>query len=429
MVKSNTKPLLCGDDCFAYRTNMSLDISPAEALLASPSADEPVGLPDRTLWIMAAACGTAAANIYYNQPLLGRFASYFHATASQAGMVATAAQVGYGVGIFFFVPLGDLVERRRLVLVLTSICCFFLIGAALSPALWALVLFQLLIGITAVNAQVLIPLGIDLTSPEKRGHTIGVLMAGLLLGLLLARTVAGFVGDLFGWQTTFWLASVVCLIMLFVLRASLPHRPPSLRMSYGQLMHSMLGFLSTKPQLWISSLVSALSFGAFSAFWTTLAFLMHEYFHRGASEAGMFGIVGVVGALAAPLAGKVSDKRGPGFTVIISIILCVAAFVLMGVWVSIPALILGVLLMDLGVQSIQVAEQSTVMALVPEARSRINTLYMVARFLGGAGGSAIGAAAWSCHRWTGVCIVSILAMLVAMGIHLIGAFVFSRSDR
>ena len=183
---------------------------------------------------------------------------------------------------------------------LTSVCTLLLIGAALSPLIGVLIVLQLLIGITAVNAQVLIPLGIDLTPPEKRGHTVGVLMAGLLLGLLLARTVAGFVGDAFGWRTPFGLAAGLSLIMLFVLHKSLPHRPPSLRMSYGRLMHSMLEFLKTQPQLWVCSLVSGLSFGAFMAFWTTLAFLMKQHFNRGASEAGMFGLVGVVGALAAP---------------------------------------------------------------------------------------------------------------------------------
>jgi predicted MFS family arabinose efflux permease len=396
---------------------MSLDISPSESLLVSPDGGGPVGLPDRTLWIMAVACGTAAANIYYNQPLLGDFARYFNATDYHAGMVATAAQVGYGVGIFFFVPLGDLMERRQLVLMLFGVCCVMLVGAALSPTLSALILMQLMVGITAVGAQVLIPLGIDLSPPHKRGHTVGVLMAGLLVGILLARTVSGFVGDKVGWRTTYAMAAGVMLVMAIVLWASLPHRAPSLRMSYGKLMHSMLDLLATQRQLWIASLVSGLSFGCFTAFWTTLSFLMADRFHRGASEAGMFGIIGIAGAMAAPVAGKISDRWGPGVTIITAIAISIIAFVLVGMWVTIAMLILGVLLVDLGVQSIQVSEQASVMALVPEARSRINTLYMVARFMGGAGGSAIGAAAWSRYGWTGVCAASILALLLAMVVH------------
>ena len=184
------------------------------------------------------------------------------------------------------------------------------------------------------------------------------------------------------------------LITGFVLLAELPHRPPTLQMRYPKLMHSMLQLARTQPSLWTASIVSALSFGGFTAFWTTLSFLMKSVFHRGASEAGMFGIVGVIGALAAPLAGKLSDRRGSKFTVTLSLIASAVAFIIMWRWITISSLIVGVLLMDLGVQSIQVAEQALVIALVPEARSRINTLYMVTRFMGGAAGSYFGAIAW-----------------------------------
>lgn len=401
---------------------MSLDITPAEAFLVSPDAEEAIGVSEKTLWIMAASCGTAAANIYYNQPLLGYFAKYFHSTHAQAGMVATAAQVGYGVGIFFFVPLGDLMERRKLVLLLTAVCGVLLIATACSPTLSFLIALQFLVGVAAMGAQVLIPLAIDLTPAERRGHTVGVLMAGLLVGILLARTVSGFLGDLFGWRTTYFMAAGVMAVMWFVLRASLPHRAPSLRMSYGRLMHSMLDLLITQPKLWVASIVSGLSFAAFMGFWTTLSFLMETKFHRGASEAGEFGIVGVAGALAAPLAGKLSDKRGPGFTVTMAILSSILAFVLMGVWVTIAGLIIGVLLMDLGVQSVQVAEQAAVMALVPDARSRMNTMYMVARFMGAAAGSAACSLAWSKYQWTGVCLVNMFMLLIALAVHLLGVF-------
>jgi len=399
---------------------MSLDINPAEEFLASPETAEPSGLSDRTLWVMATACGTAAANIYYNQPLLGNFAKYFHATDAQAGMVATAAQVGYGVGIFFFVPLGDLMERRRLVLMLTAVCGLLLVGTASATSLLALVIFQLLVGITAMGSQVLIPLAVDLSPAEKRGHTVGILMGGLLMGILLARTVSGFLGDWVGWRATYFMSAGVMGIMWFVLRASLPHRAPTLRLSYARLMHSMWDLLIAQPKLWTASAVSALTFASFAGFWTTLSFLMKVKFDRGAKEAGMFGIIGVAGALAAPIAGKLSDKRGPGFTVFNAILASMIAFVLMGFWVSITSLIIGVLLMDMGVQSVQVAEQAAVMALVPDARSRMNTMYMVARFMGGAGGSALCALMWSKYRWTGVCAASVGMLVVAMGVHAAG---------
>jgi predicted MFS family arabinose efflux permease len=245
-------------------------------------------------------------------------------------------------------------------------------------------------------------------------------MAGLLCGILLARTAAGFLGDALGWRAVYITAAIATLTTGFVLFAELPHRPPTLRMPYPKLMHSMLHLARTQPSLWTASIVSALSFGGFTAFWTTLSFLMKSHFHRGASEAGMFGIVGVVGALAAPLAGKLSDRRGSAFTVTLSLAASVVAFGLMWVSITITGLIIGVLLMDLGVQSIQVAEQALVMSLVPEARSRINTLYMVARFMGGAAGSFIGAQAWSHAGWPGVCAVSIGLLMIATIVHAIG---------
>ena len=385
-------------------------------------------LPRATLWVMAAACGATVANAYYNQPLLGDFAKYFHRPAASAAMVATAAQIGYGVGLFFLVPLGDLVERRRLILIMTAGCAALLAGMAAAPTLAALILLQLLVGIAACGSQILIPLGIDLTPPDRRGDTVGTLMAGLLVGILLARTAAGFLGDAVGWRWTYAAAAGVMVVDGVVLLATLPHRPPLLRLSYPRLLHSMLHLLREHPSLWTASAVSALSFAGFTAFWTTLSFLMAARFGAGAAAAGSFGIVGVAGALAAPLVGRLSDKRGPGFTVNLALLASAAAFVLMGAWVTIAGLVIGVLLMDLGVQSIQVAEQSLVMALAPTARSRVNTLYMVARFMGGAAGSMLGALAWSRFGWVGVCGVCLIMLALAAMIHVVGGRAGRRSD-
>jgi predicted MFS family arabinose efflux permease len=377
-------------------------------------------LPEKTLWLMAAACGASAANIYYNQPLLGDFAAFFKATPTEASWVAVAAQTGYGLGLLFFLPLADLLERRRLVLMLISACVVLLLGTAMAPTLPILVLLQLLVGTTAMSAQILIPLAVEMTAPEKRGHTVGILMGGLLGGILLARTLSGFVGDHFGWRVMFLLAAGLMLIMALLLRAGLPHRPPSLQMRYGTLMLSLWQLLKTQPKLWAPSLVSALSFGSFTAFWTTLSFLMIDRFHQGATEAGLFGVVGLIGALGAPLAGKLADRKGVVFTVTLALLFSFFAFGLMSLWVTIPMLICGVLLMDLGVQSVQVAEQAKVIALLPEARSRINSLYMVMRFIGGAGGSLIGGAAWSAYRWPGVSISALILTALALLLHLAG---------
>ncbi|HEV7301762.1 MAG TPA: MFS transporter [Tepidisphaeraceae bacterium] len=399
----------------------AIETDPQPAIPSTATAPIAPELPAHTLYVMAAACGASAANIYYCQPLLGDFARQFGGTAQQAGMVATAAQVGYGLGLLLFVPLGDIVERRRVVLTLVAICAVLLLATAAAPTLALLIVAQLLVGITATSSQLLIPLGIDLTPPERRGHTVGVLMAGLLCGLLLARVVAGFVADHFGgWRTVFLLAAGVMIVLGLVLRAELPHRAPTLKMTYGKLMRSLLGLSLHTRNLWPATLVSGLSFGSFIGFWTVLSFLMSDYFGRGASEAGLFGIIGLAGAAAAPLAGRVSDRRGPGFTLLLALLLSMAAFALMWGWVAIASLVIGVLLMDLGVQSIQVAAQAKVIALVPEARSRINTIYMVVRFIGGAAGSAIAASAWTYAKWPGVCAAAMTGLALATAIHFIG---------
>jgi predicted MFS family arabinose efflux permease len=380
-------------------------------------------LSSGTVWLMATASGITVANIYYNQPLLSVFSGYFHVEAWKSGLVATAAQVGYGLGLLFFVPLGDLLERRRLIVFLINACAVCLVAAALAPNLPFLIFAQLLVGLSAISAQILIPLVAEMARPEERGRLIGAIMSGILCGILLGRVVAGFISDLFGWRTVYFAAAISMLVLGLILRSRLPHRRPVVSMSYGRLMHSMLELARTQPALWSASLISALSFAGFSAFWTTLSFFLADRFHLGASEAGLFGIIGLIGAAGAPWAGTLSDRKGFGFTITLSLVLTALSFVLMGVWGTIIGLIVGVLLMDLGVQSIQVAAQASVISLLPEARSRLNTLYMVARFGGGAAGSAMGALAWSTAKWPGVCGFCLGLTLVSF------VFLFRRPQR
>jgi len=388
--------------------------------MSTTNASGSTALSERKLWLMAVACGACVANFCYNQPLLGAFATYFNATAAQVGWVAVASQIGYGLGLLFFLPLGDIIERRKLVLTLIYLCAAMLAATAAAPSLPLLILGNLLIGATAMGAQILIPLAVELSPANARGRTVGVLMTGLLGGILLARTLAGFIGDHFGWRAMFGLAAGMMVMLAVLLRDSLPHRPPTLTLPYGRLMRSLWDLLKTQPKLWRPALVGALSFATFTAFWTSLSFLMRDEFHRGSTETGLFGIVGLAGALAAPYAGKIADKRGPAFTVSIALVVIFAAFGLMWTWVTIPMLIIGVLLMDVGVQAVQVAEQGKVLSLLPAAGSRLNTLYMVARFTGGAAGSLTGALAWTHGKWPAVCGATLIMTALAMTVHVIG---------
>jgi len=380
-------------------------MSSPPAASSSPATE----LSPRTLWLMAVACGACVANFCYNQPLLGAFAVYFHATAAQVGWVAMASQIGYGIGLLFFLPLGDIVERRKLILTLIHLCAVMLAATAFAPSLTLLIVGNFLIGATCMGAQILIPIAVEMSPPNEQGRTVGVMMTGLLGGILLARTLAGFVGDHFGWRAMFGFAAVMMVVLASLLRTRLPHRPPTVTMRYRDLMVSLWQVLKSQPRLWRPSIIGALSFGSFTAFWTSLSFLMAEHFHRGSTETG----------LSAPYSGKLADKRGAAFTVTLALTVILAAFGVMWLWVTIPALILGVLLMDVGVQTVQVAEQGKVLSLMPEARSRINTLYMVSRFIGGALGSIAGAFAWSHSGWPGVCAAALGMNALALTIHFV----------
>jgi predicted MFS family arabinose efflux permease len=391
---------------------------------ATPNSTQ--ALPRGTLWLMALACGASAANIYYNQPLLGNFARQFQASPVQVGWIAFAAQAGYGLGLLFFLPLGDRLERRRLVLWIVQACAALLAATAFMPTLPWLIWLHLAVGMTSMSAQILIPLGVELSPPAARGHTVGVLMAGLLGGILLARTLSGFIGDRFGWRYMYGLAALIMAVLSFWLRAGLPHTEPAEQLPYHRLMLSLWHVLKSQPRLWPASLISGLTFGSFTAFWTTLSFLMIAEFHRGASAAGAFGVIGLVGALAAPLAGKLSDRMGAHVTVTLALVASLVAFVLMWAWVSIASLVVGVLLMDVGVQSVQVAEQAKVISLLPSARSRLNTIYMVTRFVGGALGSMAAASAWSLAKWPGVCATALAFTAASWLIHIAARFAESR---
>ena len=371
-------------------------------------------LSRRLTLMLAGASGVAVANIYYNQPMLADMAQTFHASAHEVGYVATATQIGYAAGMPLFIPLGDFLERRRLTVSLFVVVSLALAGAALSPNLLSLVLTSFLVGATTVIAQILIPLATELSTPELQGRVIGTLMSGVLLGILLARTLSGFVAAHFGWRMMFWLASGLALFFAAALRFSLPKIPAHSTVPYRELMNSIWRLAVELPQLRRVSLIAGMFLAAFSVFWTTLVFLLGTPpYHYGAQAAGVFGLVGAVGAGVAPISGRLSDARGPRFVVRIAVGLVLAAFALFWGWgFHLWALLLGVILLDAGVQAAQVANQSSVLTLKPEARNRVNTVYMIGYFGGGSIGSLVGAAAWSKYHWTGVCATGIGFMLI-----------------
>lgn len=366
------------------------------------------------VWSMAIASGATVANLYYNQSLLVLMAESFHASTQAVAFIPMMTQIGYAVGILLFVPLGDLVERRRLIITMLGATALALGLAALSPSMTWLSIASFAIGITAISAQILIPFAAQLANPQVRGRVVGTVVSGMLIGILLARTISGFVGATFGWRAMYWLASGAMLLLAVILSKVLPKSQPLLKVTYQRLMVSLFK-LVRQPVLQEAAMTGAMCFGAFNAFWTTLVFLLAQPpYHYGSNVAGLFGLVGVVGAVAAPLVGKIADRSSPNLTVGLGIAITLLSFlVFLGLERQLWGLIVGVTLLDLGVQTTQISNQARIYSLPVEFHSRLNALYVMFYFIGGAIGSFLAAYGWSRWQWNGVCVLSLAMLVVA----------------
>jgi predicted MFS family arabinose efflux permease len=389
--------------------------------LATPAPTKPATtqLDAALVWLMALTCGLVVANIYYNQPLLAAIGRTFHIPDSQASLVATATQVGYTLGMLLVVPLGDMLERKNLMLWMLLGAAICLGAAAFAPSFLLLAVASVLLGICSSVPQLLLPMAASLAPEADRGRIVGRIMSGLLIGILLSRTVSGYVGAHLGWRTVFEGAAALMLALAGLLAWRLPRDRPSFQGSYASLMQSLITLIRELPPLRRSALVGAGIFAAFSVFWTTLAFYLEgPAYHYGSDVAGFFGLVGAVGALAAPLAGKAADTKGPRFAITVGILLALASFILLGVGGGyLAGLVLGVILLDVGVQSAHISNQTLVFSLRPEARSRLNTVYMTGYFTGGSLGSVVGGLAWTHYGWPGVCAVGALFVALALAAH------------
>ena len=379
----------------------------------STSETSPAASADRSLrallLLLATIAGVAVANIYYNQPLLDDFRQSFPRSASWVGVVPAVTQLGYAAGMLLLAPLGDRFDRRRLILLQIVGMCAALLVAAAAPTLPVLIAASLAIGVLATIAQQAVPFAAELAPPSQRGQAVGTVMSGLLLGILLARTAAGVVAEYFGWRAVFGASIVALLVLAVVIILRLPKSQPTSTLPYGKLLVSMWHLVVEHRALREASLTGAAMFAAFSIFWSVLALLLAGApFHLGPQAAGLFGIVGAAGAMAAPLAGKFSDRRGPRAIITVSIVLVAISFVVFGFSAtSIAGLVVGVIVLDVGVQAAQISNQSRIYALKPDARSRVNTVYMVAYFIGGAAGSGVGAFVWPIFGWVGVSVAGV----------------------
>ncbi|HEY5004749.1 MAG TPA: MFS transporter [Ktedonobacteraceae bacterium] len=383
----------------------------------------PPTIDKKMVWLLAIAGGMAVANLYYIQPLLVDIAHSFSISESAVGLAATVAQLGYALGLLLIVPLGDALERRRLIVTMLVLVTISLIATALAPSLPWLVIACFVLGVTTIIPQIIIPLAASIAPPGTRGRVVGTVMSGVLIGILLARTVSGFIGAQFGWRTMYWIAAGLMLLLALLLRVALPKNHPSTHLHYFQLLRSLGQLIRQEPVIREVSLFGAMAFGAFSVLWSTLAFFLSTPpYHYGSEVVGLFGLVGVAGALSATFVGRLADRLNVRIITGIALAIALLAFVvfwLFGHWLF--GLIIGVLLLDLGVQSTQVSNQTRIYSLNPEASNRLNTIYMVTYFIGGSLGTALSTYGWSVARWNGVCAVGVLMLVVA-----IGGYFFSR---
>jgi len=363
--------------------------------------------------------GGAVANIYYNQPLLGLIVAEFGDRA--ALWVPTTALVGYGLGIVALVPLGDALPRRRLIVLQCLALALALLGVGLSQNLLTLAIAHFFVGVFSCAAQQAVPFAAELAPDSSRGRIVGQVMTGLLTGILLARTASGLLGSHLGWRPVFLIAAGVALAMAAITAVTLPHTPQTQRLRYGALMVSILGLARSQPVLRTASLSQGLLFASFNAFWATLALLVEgPTFGLSAAGAGMFGVIGVCGAFVAPISGRFTDRRGARPVVLGGSVLVALSFVVFwigGSW-SLVAIAIGVLLIDIGINSALIANQTRAYALVPGARGRINTVLFTTVFAFAAIGAYAGSQGFLAFGWPGVCaaglVFSGLAVVVAL---------------
>jgi predicted MFS family arabinose efflux permease len=389
-----------------------------------PAAPRAAELSPGLVRLMAVTCAVTVANLYYAQPLLHSIAGSLHASEGSASLLVTAGQLGYAAGLLLIVPAGDIMRRRPLLTGLLAVCSLTLVGCAAAPSLPVLDVAAALAGVTSVVVQMLVPYAATLASDTTRTKVIGTLMGGLLIGILLSRTFAGVVAGLAGWRSVYVVAAVMMAVTAVALRRSLPDHGPQLPISYARQLRGVLDVARAEPALRWRSLIAACGFGSFACFWTTVTFLLASpQYGFTQLEIGLFALVGAAGAATSLAGGRVLDARPRLRWPVSGLFLAVlaASYVAIGLggahlgWVSLLLLVVGVLVMDACVQGSHLTNQAVVYDLLPEARSRVTTVYVSTMFAGGALGSVAGAQAWAHWGWTGATLTAAAFPVAGLG--------------
>jgi predicted MFS family arabinose efflux permease len=366
--------------------------------------------------LFAVAGGVAVGNLYWAQPLLAEIGASLQVSTSAAGLLVTLTQVGYAVGVFLLVPLGDTVDRRRLVPAIMTASAVALAASAVAPSFAVLLVALAAVGFTTVIGQMLTPLAGDLASDEQRGRVVGIVASGLLIGILSSRTISGIVADAFGWRAIYWAAAALTLLLAAVLAMALPLIPPRPRVAYGTLLRSVFSTVRTHRSVQVTLVISSTVFCVFTMFWTALTFLLGGApFSYSARGIGLVGLVGLAGAIAAQRAGRLHDRgwsvpaTGAGLVLaVVSLLIAMAA------QHSIVVLLVAVLLLDIAIQGVNILNQTRLFAVDPMARSRLNTAFVATNFIGGAIGSTLAGVLWQHGEWTAVTVAGVALITAAL---------------
>ncbi len=398
----------------------STKVLPHAALpVANQATDQ--SLSRSRIWLMAAGAGLSVASLYYSQPMLGVLAGDIGASGQATGLVPTLTQLGYALGILLLAPLGDRHDRRSIMLVKAALLVLALLLAGLSPSLSILLPASFLIGLSATLAQDIVPAAATLAAEEQRGKVVGTVMTGLLTGILLSRVISGLVAEQYGWRAMFFIAAATILLTGLAIRRYLPRFQPSTTLPYLSLLGSLFTLWRKHDALRRAAIAQGLLSVGFSAFWSTLAIMLHNSpFHMGSAAAGTFGLAGAAGALAAPLAGHLADRRGPEIVTRTGAALATLAFAMLSLaplWsmsVQLVLLALGAVLFDLGVQASLIAHQAVIYRIDPAARSRLNAMLFVCMFIGMSLGSVLASLLLGSYGWSAVTALAAIASLLAL---------------
>ncbi len=376
------------------------------------------GLPAHILWTLAIVAGISVANLYYNQPLLNVMRHELGVSEFKSNLIATITQVGYAIGLLFIVPLGDLFQRKKIILINFILLIFSLIAIAIAPNIYIIWAASLVTGICSMIPQIFVPIASQFSRPENKGRNVGIVISGLLTGILASRVVSGFVGEILGWREMYFIAAGLMLVCAIVVLKVLPDIQPTFQGKYTELMKSLFQLIKDYPELRIYSIRAALAFGSFLAMWSCLAFKMGlAPFYANSDVIGILGLCGIAGALTASFVGKYVKTVGIRNFNFIGCALIILSWASLYFWGnSYVGIIAGIILIDIGMQCIQLSNQTSIFEICPSASNRVNTIFMTTYFIGGSLGTFLAGSCWQVWQWAGVAGIGVTLTIISLAI-------------